>query len=330
MLHLVQSEQGYVTPDGIAFCADILGPDQGPGRGGRDVLHDVQAHADRRVPRQRLHQHAVRHARRRRDLRRAQGRARRRQQRDHRRRHDHPRARRVPGRLRLRAGRHRQLRVLRQPDRRVSARELVSQLRSGERPRPTRGAPLCSFKQIERQIAGFFDDADASRSRPSAAAPPTEAGVKLAIERGETAPSYAVERPGRRRPRRGRRRAPTTVPAAATPRRRPGATRRRPERDARPLRTTPHESRPRRRHARAAIRRRGPTPTPEGGADDASDPRPDQALRHRPAVEDRQLRAPRRLRRAAQGADPAAGRPDRRWSRTPTCAAAAAPASRPA
>ena len=25
MLHLVQSVQGYVTPDGIAFCADVLG-----------------------------------------------------------------------------------------------------------------------------------------------------------------------------------------------------------------------------------------------------------------------------------------------------------------
>src|ERR1700709_1990740 len=24
MLHLMQSEQGYVTPDGIAFCADLL------------------------------------------------------------------------------------------------------------------------------------------------------------------------------------------------------------------------------------------------------------------------------------------------------------------
>ena len=35
MLHLVQSEQGYVSPDGIAFCADSAGPDQGAGRGGR-------------------------------------------------------------------------------------------------------------------------------------------------------------------------------------------------------------------------------------------------------------------------------------------------------
>src|ERR1700760_2882648 len=25
MLHLVQSEQGYISPDGIAFCADMLG-----------------------------------------------------------------------------------------------------------------------------------------------------------------------------------------------------------------------------------------------------------------------------------------------------------------
>ena len=25
MLHLVQSEEGYVSPDGIAFCAEVLG-----------------------------------------------------------------------------------------------------------------------------------------------------------------------------------------------------------------------------------------------------------------------------------------------------------------
>src|SRR6478752_6485053 len=42
-----------------------------------------------------------------------------------------------------------------------SARDLASQLRGGEAPQPTRGAPLCSFKQISRQIAGFFDDENA-------------------------------------------------------------------------------------------------------------------------------------------------------------------------
>src|ERR1700751_3147251 len=40
-----------------------------------------------------------------------------------------------------------------------SATSLVDELRAGSRPLPTRGAPLCSFKQIERQIAGFHDDA---------------------------------------------------------------------------------------------------------------------------------------------------------------------------
>ena len=38
-----------------------------------------------------------------------------------------------------------------------SAMALVRRLRAGERPMPTRGAPLCTFREIERQIAGFFD-----------------------------------------------------------------------------------------------------------------------------------------------------------------------------
>ena len=73
-----------------------------------------------------------------------------------------------------------------------SARELVGRLRAGERPLPTRGAPLCSFKQISRQIAGFFDDADAVAIDANGTGVPTERGVRLAIERGDTAPSYAA------------------------------------------------------------------------------------------------------------------------------------------
>jgi NADH-quinone oxidoreductase subunit E len=75
----------------------------------------------------------------------------------------------------------------------ASARELVGKLQDGERPLPSRGAPLCSFKQIERQIAGFFDDAALAQDATSSGVP-TEVGVKLAVERGDTAPSYAVER----------------------------------------------------------------------------------------------------------------------------------------
>jgi NADH-quinone oxidoreductase subunit E len=70
-----------------------------------------------------------------------------------------------------------------------SAIVLVDALRAGVRPEPTRGAPLCTFKQIERQIAGFYDE------RPEAleaagTGRPTEAGVRLAANRGEAAPAY--------------------------------------------------------------------------------------------------------------------------------------------
>ena len=72
-----------------------------------------------------------------------------------------------------------------------SARNVVSQLQSGEAPMPTRGAPLCTFKQIERQIAGLFDDA-ALAPEANGSGVPTEVGVKLAVDRGESAPSYAA------------------------------------------------------------------------------------------------------------------------------------------
>ena len=78
-----------------------------------------------------------------------------------------------------------------------SARTLVSQLRNGERPVPTRGAPLCSFRQISRQIAGFFDDENAVAMDANGTGIPTERGVKLALERGESAPSYAVDADGK-------------------------------------------------------------------------------------------------------------------------------------
>jgi NADH-quinone oxidoreductase subunit E len=76
-----------------------------------------------------------------------------------------------------------------------SARDIVSQLQSGERPMPTRGAPLCTFKEIERQIAGFHDAPGALAPEANGTGTPTEVGVKLAIERGDTAPSFALEEP---------------------------------------------------------------------------------------------------------------------------------------
>ena len=73
-----------------------------------------------------------------------------------------------------------------------SALALVAALRRGEAPEPTRGAPLTDFKGISRQLAGFSQHADAAAARAAVDGPsagvPTLRGVQLAAERGETAP----------------------------------------------------------------------------------------------------------------------------------------------
>ncbi len=76
----------------------------------------------------------------------------------------------------------------------ASAKELVSELRAGRRPHPTRGAPLCTFKQISRQLAGF-DEGNAESVHEGPAGVPTLVGARLAAERGETAPSYDPDSP---------------------------------------------------------------------------------------------------------------------------------------
>jgi NADH-quinone oxidoreductase subunit E len=74
-----------------------------------------------------------------------------------------------------------------------SARALVAALRRGERPAPTRGAPLTDFKGISRQLAGFSQHPDAAAARAAVDAPsalgPTLVGLRLAEQRGESAPA---------------------------------------------------------------------------------------------------------------------------------------------
>jgi NADH-quinone oxidoreductase subunit E len=69
-----------------------------------------------------------------------------------------------------------------------SAVELVRALRRGERPMPTRGAALKDFKTAELQLAGFMDTLDEDIDAPSAS-PESLAGVQLAADRGWTAPA---------------------------------------------------------------------------------------------------------------------------------------------
>jgi NADH-quinone oxidoreductase subunit E len=69
----------------------------------------------------------------------------------------------------------------------ASARKLVDGLRAGKPPAPTRGAPLCKFRETERILAGFPD------SRPDegqgGAGEATLAGLRVAKERNMAAPT---------------------------------------------------------------------------------------------------------------------------------------------
>ncbi len=139
-----------------------------------------------------------------------------------------------------------------------SARELVAALRRGEKPLPTRGAPLTDFRGISRQLAGFSQYGDATAARDAIDAPgalePTLAGLRLAAERGESAPPMPAGTPsepadtgraardgaplrahrrdpgegGRRRPRGGRRQPRGEGRRGAGPSRRGGGVRPRP------------------------------------------------------------------------------------------------------
>ena len=68
---------------------------------------------------------------------------------------------------------------------------LVDALRAGKKPAPTRGAPLSTFKGAELQLAGFFPEDEAAYRRdvdgPSQAVE-TLRGAKLAQDRGWVAP----------------------------------------------------------------------------------------------------------------------------------------------
>ena len=90
-----------------------------------------------------------------------------------------------------------------------SAREIVAALRRGEKPAPTRGAPLTDFKGISRQLAGFSQYEDPYEMAAAIDHPgdysPTLIGLRLAEERGESAPAMP------------RSSAPASAPAADEP-----------------------------------------------------------------------------------------------------------------
>jgi NADH-quinone oxidoreductase subunit E len=63
-----------------------------------------------------------------------------------------------------------------------SAIELVDKLRNGERVTPSRGLPLCTFRETSRMLAGFPDDRPEEAQRDTGAA--TLAGLRAAQQGG--------------------------------------------------------------------------------------------------------------------------------------------------
>jgi NADH-quinone oxidoreductase subunit E len=79
-----------------------------------------------------------------------------------------------------------------------SAVELADALRRGDKPAPTRGAPLTDWRTVSMELAGFYpEDAERFRSQvdgPSAAVE-TLRGAQLAADNGWTAPAMPDDTP---------------------------------------------------------------------------------------------------------------------------------------
>jgi NADH-quinone oxidoreductase subunit E len=95
-----------------------------------------------------------------------------------------------------------------------SAVALVEQLRNGERPTPIRGARLCSLKEMAMQLAGFSDGRDGALADGPAGAP-TLRGVTLAQEHGIAVADFNLDTPiNKTKPAREEKRAPAKTPVA--------------------------------------------------------------------------------------------------------------------
>ncbi|GAB3645717.1 NADH-quinone oxidoreductase subunit NuoE [Glycomyces tarimensis] len=72
--------------------------------------------------------------------------------------------------------------------------DLVRQLKEGKRPVPSRGAPLCTLREMSVQLAGFEEERQAGLEG-NAQGEATLAGARLAAEAGITAPAFDPEAP---------------------------------------------------------------------------------------------------------------------------------------
>ncbi|WP_373302372.1 MULTISPECIES: NADH-quinone oxidoreductase subunit NuoE [Streptomyces aurantiacus group] len=71
-----------------------------------------------------------------------------------------------------------------------TAKRLVDDLRAGAQVEPTRGAPMCTFKETARVLAGFPDERPGAVEAGGSAGPASLTGLRLA--KGETTPARVV------------------------------------------------------------------------------------------------------------------------------------------
>jgi NADH-quinone oxidoreductase subunit E len=71
---------------------------------------------------------------------------------------------------------------------------VITKLQAGERPRPSRGARLCTLKEMAIQLAGFGDDRGEALA-DGVAGDATLRGLRLADEAGVAAPEFDRETP---------------------------------------------------------------------------------------------------------------------------------------
>jgi NADH-quinone oxidoreductase subunit E len=74
------------------------------------------------------------------------------------------------------------------------ALDIVRRLQAGERPQPTRGPRLCTLKEISLQLAGYPDEREGAVAEGDPGEP-TLAGLKLAQRYGVSVPGFDPETP---------------------------------------------------------------------------------------------------------------------------------------
>jgi NADH-quinone oxidoreductase subunit E len=75
-----------------------------------------------------------------------------------------------------------------------SATDVVERLRKGERPAPSRGARLCTLKEISLQLAGYADEREGAVA-DGAPGDPTLAGLRLAQKHGVSPAGFDIDTP---------------------------------------------------------------------------------------------------------------------------------------